>query len=87
MAATFSYRFYRDQWIDKMAGLLQGYEACEKYGRDGKAAERMLMIPFFVDETTDKAIKPHGHVRPMVSRKAETGQRQCRRPFQDRQGL
>jgi len=65
LAATFSYRFYRNEWIDKLEGLLQGYEkACEKYGRDGKAAERMLMIPFFVDESTDQAIKIHGkHVQ------------------------
>ena len=61
LASTFSYRFYRDEWIEKVGGLLREYEqSCERFGRSGKSAERMLMIPFFVDETTDLAIKKHG---------------------------
>jgi len=61
LASTFSYRFYRNEWMERLEELLHGYEkACTKYGRDGKAAERMLMIPFFVDETTEGAIAKHG---------------------------
>ena len=65
LAATFSYRFYRDEWLDKLEGLLKGYEkARENYGTSGKSPERMLMIPFFVDESADRAIKIHGkHVQ------------------------
>jgi alkanesulfonate monooxygenase SsuD/methylene tetrahydromethanopterin reductase-like flavin-dependent oxidoreductase (luciferase family) len=61
LASTFSYRFYRDEWVAKVQALLQDYErTCAKYGKDGKSSERMLMIPFFVDDTTEKAVKTHG---------------------------
>jgi alkanesulfonate monooxygenase SsuD/methylene tetrahydromethanopterin reductase-like flavin-dependent oxidoreductase (luciferase family) len=61
LAATFSYRFYREAWKDRVEANLEGYEnACVKHGRDPKAAERMLMIPFFVAETTAKAKELHG---------------------------
>ncbi len=56
MAAPFTYRTYREEWIDRLADSLASYEkACRKYGKDPKTSERMLLIPFFVDEDGDKA--------------------------------
>ncbi len=61
VASTFSYRFFRDEWLEKLHGLLASYEsACLKYGRDPKAAERMMMIPFFVAPTSREAVAVHG---------------------------
>ena len=58
LASPFSYRTYREAWIDKLEENLKAYEqACEKHGRDRKAAERMLLLPFFVAETADEAQK------------------------------
>ena len=40
LASPFSYRTYREAWIDKLAENLQLYEQeCERQGRDPKAAE------------------------------------------------
>jgi alkanesulfonate monooxygenase SsuD/methylene tetrahydromethanopterin reductase-like flavin-dependent oxidoreductase (luciferase family) len=56
LASPFTYRTYRERWIDALAEGLQDYEAtCVRHGRDGKAAERMLLIPFFVHEDRAKA--------------------------------
>ncbi len=56
MASPFTYRTYRESWIDKLEENLGVYEAaCEKHGRDPKAAERMLLLPFFVDENSATA--------------------------------
>ena len=56
LASPFTYRTYREAWIDKLAENLDVYEAeCERVGRDPKAAERMLLLPFFVDETSADA--------------------------------
>ena len=30
-------------------------ELCEKHGRDPKAAERMMLVPYYVDETSEAA--------------------------------
>jgi len=61
LAATFSYRFFRERWIEEMQALLEGYErACVAHGSDPKAAERMIMIPFFVADTTEAAVALHG---------------------------
>ena len=48
LASPFSYRTYREAWIDKLAENLQLYEQeCERHGRDPKAAERMILLPYF----------------------------------------
>jgi alkanesulfonate monooxygenase SsuD/methylene tetrahydromethanopterin reductase-like flavin-dependent oxidoreductase (luciferase family) len=61
LAATFSFRFYREAWKDKVAENLGAYEAaCRRHGRDPRAAERVLMIPFFVDETAERATALYG---------------------------
>lgn len=61
LAATFAYRFFRERWIEELQALLAGYErACVAHGRDPKAAQRMIMIPFFVDDTTEAAMATHG---------------------------
>ena len=56
LASPFTYRTYREAWVDKLAENLGLYEAeCEKLGRDPKAVERMMLLPFFVAETDDQA--------------------------------
>jgi alkanesulfonate monooxygenase SsuD/methylene tetrahydromethanopterin reductase-like flavin-dependent oxidoreductase (luciferase family) len=61
IASTFSYRFFREEWLERLQGLLANYEAdCLRYGRQPKAAERMMMIPFFVAPKTAEAIDVHG---------------------------
>ena len=56
MASPFTYRTYREDWIDKLEENLAVYEAaCEKHDRDPKAAERMLLLPFFVDQDSASA--------------------------------
>lgn len=49
LASPFSYRTYREDWIEKIAQSIAVYEAeCVKHGHDPKAAERMMLLPFFV---------------------------------------
>jgi alkanesulfonate monooxygenase SsuD/methylene tetrahydromethanopterin reductase-like flavin-dependent oxidoreductase (luciferase family) len=61
IASTFAYRFFRQSWLESLGGLLDGYEAvCVANATDPKAAERMLMIPFFVAETDAEAVDIHG---------------------------
>jgi alkanesulfonate monooxygenase SsuD/methylene tetrahydromethanopterin reductase-like flavin-dependent oxidoreductase (luciferase family) len=63
LAAPFTYRTYRERWKDELQGLLRGYEAaCAERGRDGRAAERMMLFPFYVAETDEEArrqYQPH----------------------------
>jgi alkanesulfonate monooxygenase SsuD/methylene tetrahydromethanopterin reductase-like flavin-dependent oxidoreductase (luciferase family) len=56
LASPFSYRTYREEWIDKIEESIQDYEIeCEKAGHDPKGAERMLLLPFFVHESQEEA--------------------------------
>lgn len=56
MASPFTYRTYRETWMDALERNLQIYEAtCKKLGHDGKKAERMILLPFFVHEDGSKA--------------------------------
>lgn len=56
LASPFTYRTYREEWIDKLAENIGLYEAeCEARGRDPKAGERMMLLPFFVAETSAEA--------------------------------
>jgi alkanesulfonate monooxygenase SsuD/methylene tetrahydromethanopterin reductase-like flavin-dependent oxidoreductase (luciferase family) len=64
LAAPFTYRTYRERWKDALQGSLREYEArCAEHGRDGKAAERMMLFPFYVAETDEEARR---HYRPHV---------------------
>ncbi|MBA3741384.1 LLM class flavin-dependent oxidoreductase [Sporichthya sp.] len=78
LAAPFTYRTYREEWMDKLAEHLADYEAaCVAKGRDPKAAERAILVPFFCAETEDLAVeryarhvewfysKVSGHERPV----------------------
>jgi alkanesulfonate monooxygenase SsuD/methylene tetrahydromethanopterin reductase-like flavin-dependent oxidoreductase (luciferase family) len=56
MASPFTYRTYRDQWLEALEENLAHYEAtCQRCGRDPKAAPRMLLLPFFVHKDSAKA--------------------------------
>jgi alkanesulfonate monooxygenase SsuD/methylene tetrahydromethanopterin reductase-like flavin-dependent oxidoreductase (luciferase family) len=58
LASPFTYRTYREEWIDKLAENLAHYEqACVRHGRDPKAAERMLLLPFFSAESDTEATR------------------------------
>jgi alkanesulfonate monooxygenase SsuD/methylene tetrahydromethanopterin reductase-like flavin-dependent oxidoreductase (luciferase family) len=56
LASPFTYRTYREDWIEKLAENIGIYEAeCRKRGRDPKGTERMMLLPFFVAESDEKA--------------------------------
>jgi alkanesulfonate monooxygenase SsuD/methylene tetrahydromethanopterin reductase-like flavin-dependent oxidoreductase (luciferase family) len=55
-ASPFTYRTYREAWMDELRRHCRRYEAmCVEYGRAPKAARRMLLLPFFVDESGARA--------------------------------
>ena len=61
LASPFSYRTYRENWIDKLAESIEIYEKeCVRCGRDPKAGERMMLLPFFVAETGVEAQQVYG---------------------------
>ena len=63
LASPFTYRTYREAWMDELESHLKAYEAdCEQRGRDPKSAERMMLLPFFVHESTDKGRALFGEV-------------------------
>lgn len=56
LASPFTYRTYRESWIDRLADSVRDYEReCEKHGHDPKGAERMMLLPFFVHEDAKTA--------------------------------
>ena len=56
LASPFSYRTYREEWMEKLEESIQDYEIeCEKAGHDPKGAERMMLLPFFVHESQEEA--------------------------------
>jgi alkanesulfonate monooxygenase SsuD/methylene tetrahydromethanopterin reductase-like flavin-dependent oxidoreductase (luciferase family) len=63
LAAPFSYRTYREEWIPRLAGEVRRYEtALVTHGHDPARLERMLLVPFFVDEDGKRAretLRPH----------------------------
>lgn len=63
MASPFTYRTYRERWIDELEKSCQAFDAaCRKTGRDPAKAERMILLPFFCHEDGAKAreiYKPH----------------------------
>ena len=61
LAAPFTYRIYRERWIEALAERLAGYETkCESHGHDPKKIERMMLIPYFCAETEDEAKRRFG---------------------------
>ena len=62
-ASPFTYRTWREIWISELEKLTQRYEMlCRQNGRDPKAAERMILVPFFVHEDGREArriYQPH----------------------------
>lgn len=56
LAAPFSYRIYREQWKDKLQENIEGYATqARQHGHDPDKIGRMMLLPFFCDETTEKA--------------------------------
>jgi alkanesulfonate monooxygenase SsuD/methylene tetrahydromethanopterin reductase-like flavin-dependent oxidoreductase (luciferase family) len=61
LATPFTYRTYRETWMNALEASCRRYEAlCREQGRDPKAAERMLLVPFFVDEDGRRAREIYG---------------------------
>jgi len=62
-ATPFTYRTYREAWKDELERHCKRYEdLCVEHQRDPKAAERMMLVPFFVHEDAAQAraiFKPH----------------------------
>jgi len=55
-ASPFTYRTYREAWMDELEKHCKRYETlCTEYGRDPKAAKRMILLPFFVHENAKQA--------------------------------
>ncbi len=51
MASPFTYRTYRERWMDELEKNCRHYEAvCRDLGKDPNKVERMLLLPFFVHE-------------------------------------
>lgn len=65
MATPFTYRTYREQWMEKLEESLGHYEAtCSELGKDPKDAKRMVLLPFFCHENGDTAREIFGqHVQ------------------------
>ena len=63
LAAPFSYRTYREEWIPRLAAELRRYEEkLTAHGHDPAGLERMILLPFFVDEDRERAretMRPH----------------------------
>jgi len=63
LAAPFSYRTYREEWLTKLAAEVRRYEnKLVEHGHDPKRLERMMLLPFFVDTDAKRAretLRPH----------------------------
>jgi alkanesulfonate monooxygenase SsuD/methylene tetrahydromethanopterin reductase-like flavin-dependent oxidoreductase (luciferase family) len=63
LASPFTYRTYRERWKDALEQSCRRYEAaCVEHGRAPRGAERMILLPFFVDEDARRArdvYRPH----------------------------
>lgn len=56
LAAPFSYRIYRHEWIDHLAETLAKYEAEARQNHiDISKVERAILLPFFVAESAQEA--------------------------------
>lgn len=63
LAAPFSYRTYREEWIPRLADELKRFEdKAAAHGHDPSKLERMILLPFFVDTDHGRAretLRPH----------------------------
>ena len=63
MASPFTYRTYRERWLDELEKNVRHYEAeSRKAGHDPAKAKRMILLPFYCHEDGKKAreiYKPH----------------------------
>jgi alkanesulfonate monooxygenase SsuD/methylene tetrahydromethanopterin reductase-like flavin-dependent oxidoreductase (luciferase family) len=63
LAAPFSYRTYREEWIPKLADEIKRYEDnLVKHGYDPSTLERMILLPYYVDRDSTHAhnvLAPH----------------------------
>lgn len=56
LAAPFSYRTYREEWIPRLGQEVKRYEKqLGQHGHDPKSLERMILLPFFVDTDHKRA--------------------------------
>jgi len=56
MASPFTYRTYREGWMDALESNCRHYDSiCRTLDRDPTRAERMLLLPFFVHEDAVQA--------------------------------
>lgn len=63
MASPFTYRTYRERWIDELEKSVKLYEeTARKAGNDPSKSKRMILLPYFCHEDAKKAreiYKPH----------------------------
>ena len=63
LAAPFSYRTYREEWIPKLSDGIKRYEDNPvKYGHDPSKLERMIPLPYYTDTNSKRArevLGPH----------------------------
>ena len=56
LASPFTYRTYRERWMDELERQCTEFdEMCRTKGRDPKSVEKMILLPFFVDEDGARA--------------------------------
>ncbi len=61
LASPFSYRTYREAWIDRLAESVDEYEReREACGLDPKGGERMMLLPFYTAEDGTEAREVFG---------------------------
>ena len=62
LASPFTYRTYRERWIDELEHNCRQFDAISRNLGRATGAERMLLLPFFVHEDAEQAhaiYKPH----------------------------
>jgi alkanesulfonate monooxygenase SsuD/methylene tetrahydromethanopterin reductase-like flavin-dependent oxidoreductase (luciferase family) len=63
LAAPFSYRTYREEWIPRLADEVKRYERkLVEHGHDPQKLERMILLPLFTDTDHARAgesLRPH----------------------------
>ena len=81
LASPFSYRTYREAWIDKLAESLEAHEAERaRCGLNPKGGERMMLLPFFAGEDGAAARELFGKHVEWFYAKVTNNQNQGARP-------
>ena len=61
LASPFSYRTYREAWVDRLAESVAEYEReREACGLDPKGGERMMLLPYYTAESATEAREVFG---------------------------